>query len=405
MSNLVDADFRNYRTSQRIEKLEHTKDAVTLTWSDGHVGHYDQQWLFDNCRCPLCVHPETLEPLVQFIDKHVPGIGEILTTLDALKITWADGHLSQYSNGWLRSYDASLDANRVPTFEERFDLWDATSLAVPEFQYADTHSTGEMGRLLETLINTGFVIVKNAPRDDGFAVDFAKRIGDLRVTAFGRYFDVIAKNEPNSNGYTSFALPPHTDIAHYEAPPAIQLQHFLENDAKGGLSTLVDGFKLARVLAERKPQVFQQLIKPVYTFRFQDDALEHAFQGPIIALDPDGNPKSVRLDLDILEPFMGSVDEVRKCRSAVKTFCAYCMNDEFQFTKKLDAGDLMIVSNTRLLHGRTAFEPSTGKRRLQVCYLDRGEVSSRMQVLNRSTPGSRGQVYDDAGRFLMCTTT
>ena len=49
---------------------------------------------------------------------------------------------------------------------------------------------------------------------------------------------------------------------------------------------------------------------------------------------------------------------------------------------KLDPGDLYIVDNTRVLHGRTEFF-AEGTRHLQGCYADRDSLFSRLAVLNR----------------------
>jgi gamma-butyrobetaine dioxygenase len=40
--------------------------------------------------------------------------------------------------------------------------------------------------------------------------------------------------------------------------------------------------------------------------------------------------------------------------------------------------------NHRILHGRTAFDDSGGRRHFQGCYVEREEVISRIRVLERS---------------------
>lgn len=44
------------------------------------------------------------------------------------------------------------------------------------------------------------------------------------------------------------------------------------------------------------------------------------------------------------------------------------------------------MDNRRILHGRRAFEPSTGRRHLQGAYLEHEEVSSRVLTLRRNIP-------------------
>ena len=48
---------------------------------------------------------------------------------------------------------------------------------------------------------------------------------------------------------------------------------------------------------------------------------------------------------------------------------------------KLRPGDMMVFNNRRVLHGRQAFDPNTGPRRLQGCYVDLDEWHSRIRVL------------------------
>lgn len=51
---------------------------------------------------------------------------------------------------------------------------------------------------------------------------------------------------------------------------------------------------------------------------------------------------------------------------------------------KLAGGEMVVFDNRRVLHGREAFDPSTGFRHLHGCYVDRGEWDSRLRVLDRS---------------------
>jgi gamma-butyrobetaine dioxygenase len=50
---------------------------------------------------------------------------------------------------------------------------------------------------------------------------------------------------------------------------------------------------------------------------------------------------------------------------------------------RLGEGQMVVFDNRRVLHGRRAFDPATGKRRLRGCYVDRSEFTSRLRVLQR----------------------
>lgn len=402
---LSNPDHRKYNTDKTIESACLRDQVLSVEWSDGNKSEFDETWLQDNCRCDKCVHPETLEPIVYFIDKRFKGIQNLAVKGTGLEITWANNHISFFASGWLRAHDPVIQGDKSPIFDEIFQLWDASDLKLPEFEYETLIDPNRLCDALLNLQKVGVILIRNTPVHDGFAMKFANRIGELRQTAFGEYFDVVSKAEPNSNGYTSMELRPHIDIAHYEIPPAYQILHFLENEAEGGLSTLVDGFKLALTIKNLNPTAFKQLTKPIYTFRFQDDTMDHSYRGPIISLDENNYPKQIRMDLDILEPIIGSINEVRESRAAIKLFFDLATSEKFQFSMKLEAGDLMLINNTRMLHGRTSFNPATGKRRLQVCYLDKGVVFSQINVLNRTVNKTNGSVYDDGGNFLMNTLT
>ena len=50
---------------------------------------------------------------------------------------------------------------------------------------------------------------------------------------------------------------------------------------------------------------------------------------------------------------------------------------------RLEAGDALVMDNTRALHGRTAYQPS-GVRHLQGCYVDPDALRSRLAVIGKS---------------------
>ena len=63
-------------------------------------------------------------------------------------------------------------------------------------------------------------------------------------------------------------------------------------------------------------------------------------------------------------------------------------NVEIRFL--LQAGDLVMFDNCRLLHGRTGFDPAEGLRHLQGCYIDIDGPRSLYRVLRRRLQGSDG---------------
>ena len=50
---------------------------------------------------------------------------------------------------------------------------------------------------------------------------------------------------------------------------------------------------------------------------------------------------------------------------------------------------MMVFDNRRVLHGRTAFDASTGHRRLLGIYVDRDVLDSRIRVLGQALEAGR----------------
>ncbi len=57
--------------------------------------------------------------------------------------------------------------------------------------------------------------------------------------------------DPINVAYSNIGLDLHMDLSYYESPPGLQLLHCLQFDegVMGGLSTLMDGYRVAEVCA------------------------------------------------------------------------------------------------------------------------------------------------------------
>lgn len=64
-------------------------------------------------------------------------------------------------------------------------------------------------------------------------------------------------------------------------------------------------------------------------------------------------------------------------------FIAMTREDRFRLVKRLNPGELWCFDNRRTLHARNAFDPTSGARHFQGCYIDRDELLSRILVLQR----------------------
>jgi gamma-butyrobetaine dioxygenase len=264
-------------------------------------------------------------------------------------------------------------------------LWCSLLNKKPTYNYKNNFfESKEMYDSLKAFYEYGFVIIKNLPTKNNFIVDFANSIGSIRPTNFGEFFNVKSITNPNDLAYTSLALPPHTDNPYRKPVPCIQLLHCIENEVIGGLSTLVDGFKVATYLKENNPNFFEILTRIKVKFKFTDKDVVLENDGQLIELDEKKILKQIRFNtrldyVPILEK--NQLDLYYRARRKISEIYN---SEKFRITFKLMPGDLLMMDNHRLLHGRTAYDTNEGKRFLQGCYIDYDSSEGKLRHLKRN---------------------
>ena len=229
----------------------------------------------------------------------------------------------------------------------------------------------------------GFVIFENVPIQDNFIVNFANSIGSIRRTNFGEFFNVKSKPNPNDLAYTSLPLAPHTDNPYRKPVPCIQLLHCIENEVDGGLSTLVDGLAVTEELKKEHPSFFQILTEIKVRFQFVDDNVVLEDWAEMIQLDENKRLKQVRFSprLDFV-PLMDK-EKLELYYAARNKISEMYNSEKFRIEFKLKPGDLLMMDNYRLLHGRTEYNANEGNRFLQGCYIDYDSTEGKLKHLKR----------------------
>ncbi|MDA9865550.1 TauD/TfdA family dioxygenase, partial [bacterium] len=119
---------------------------------------------------------------------------------------------------------------------------------------------------------------------------------------------------------------------------------------------------------------------------------DYRFAGPIVELDKAGAVTEIR-NTGFLRFFPNMADnEITNAYRALNLFTAHCRSDRFVCCTPFKAGDLVLFDNRRILHGRDSFDPQSGTRRLEGCYLDRDEILSRLRVLARRKRAKEDQL-------------
>ena len=262
--------------------------------------------------------------------------------------------------------------------------WDSSLSNLNNFEFND--NIFEEKLMYDALISFykyGFVIFKKVPTQNNFIVKFANSIGSIRRTNFGEFFNVKSKPNPNDLAYTSLPLAPHTDNPYRNPVPCIQILHCIENEVSGGYSTLVDGYTVTENLKKDYPDYFKILteIKVRYQFIDQDVFLEDWSE--MIKLDENQNFKQVRFSprLDFV-PLMEK-EKLDLYYAARNKISELYNSDKYRLEFKLVPGDLLMMDNYRLLHGRTSYDANEGGRFLQGCYIDYDSTEGKLKHLKR----------------------
>tara|TARA_B100000767_G_scaffold24878_1_gene21888 strand:- start:165 stop:1265 length:1101 start_codon:yes stop_codon:yes gene_type:complete len=352
--------------------------------------------IFNNNQIKTEIHPIWLRERVRdekFLDKNNdqrlfdPSFLDDINIENAqinnnfLELSFNDGVTSKFDINKLTS--EFLDSENLSNAVKQ-KFWDSSLKNNPTYKFKENfYESREMYDLLKSFYEYGFVIVKNVPTKNNYIVNFANSIGSIRPTNFGEFFNVRSVPNPNDLAYTSLALSPHTDNPYRKPVPCIQLLHCIKNEVSGGYSTLVDGFNVATQLKKDNPKYFEILTKIKVKFKFTDKDVILENKGELIELDEKYNFKQIRFNtrLDYVPPLeKNQLDIYYKARKEISNLYN---SEKFKIKFKLMPGDIMIMDNHRLLHGRTAFDANEGKRFLQGCYIDHDSSEGKLRHLKR----------------------
>jgi len=297
-----------------------------------------------------------------------------------LEIKFSDGVSTKLEvNNLLKEFSNVNDVRLINKIH-----WDSSLNELNNFRFNQNFFEEKvMYDALQNFYKFGFVIFKNVPIKDNYIVNFANSIGSIRRTNFGEFFNVKSKPNPNDLAYTSLELAPHTDNPYRNPVPCIQMLHCIENEVNGGYSTLVDGFTVTEKLKKDYPEYYEILTKTKVRFQFIDQDVVLEDWAEMIQLDDQGNFKQVRFSprLDFV-PLMDK-EKLDLYYSARNKISELYNSDNYRIEFKLLPGDLLMMDNHRLLHGRTSFDANEGKRFLQGCYIDYDSTQGKLKHLKR----------------------
>jgi len=367
-----------------VTSLEVTEGTLRVHWTGGgEPSDYPWFWLRDHGHEPATLHPATLQRqlFTAAVPDDIRGSAALLAADGkALTIVWSTGEESHFPLAFLWRFRAPGPAV-TPRVPERIH-WDAATLAgqLPRVPY-DLVMAGDDGleRWLAAVEVYGFALVEGVPPTPGDTAALARRIGYLRETIFGAFWDFTADLAKADTAYTNLELRPHTDGTYALDAPGLQLFHCLHFAGRGGESILVDGFRIADELREGEPEVYQTLSRIEVTGQYIGDGAHLMATRPVFRHEH-GQLVQVTFNNYDRAPFRLPDADMRAFYRALRAFEGLANSARLQWRHPLRPGEALLFDNWRVLHGRAAYR---GERRLCGCYLNREDFESRLHLLRQ----------------------
>ncbi|MEL7039226.1 MAG: TauD/TfdA family dioxygenase [Cyanobacteria bacterium J06592_8] len=327
-------------------------------------------WLRENC--PSCRYAA---PYQQLYDPNISDRPEHPLPLsvelneETLIIDWdeAPAHRSVFSVEWLlkNSYDPQPEVE-----SDSYILWDKAKLELrsPQTYNAQTINNDAW---MDQLFTLGFVILENIPPEK--LESFLESVGPIYNVDYGRIFalETKAKTKESIPPRDGCPLPPHNDLSYWGGHRLAQFLYCVENHNPGGESTLVDGFRVADDFRQDYPQYFQLLLETPVQFWLLDQNHQYRFcnTATILECDREGNLTTVRFSKRNCRPHL-PFEQLEDFYQAYHAFFRYLKKPDYKYQFQLKSHNCVLFQNFRILHGRTAFDPALGNRKLNSGYID-----------------------------------
>ena len=327
-------------------------------------------WLRDNCLSPKSRHPTSFQKLYEMKHTLCPEPLSVEEKDGELTIIWNEDppHKSTFSISWLLShaYDDGEQDNENEHSESNSQnqefLWDKAWIEanISKLQEA-LSSNPELW--FEQLFTFGFTVLHNIPAKDLQAT--IESIGPIYNSDYGLFAPSKTTNEGKDLAETGNAMSFHTDYTYWHTPPLLTSLYCVENSASGGESLIVDGFRVVDDFRQQHPDYFQILTQTPIQFKQVYTKWQYFYSRtqPILELDEYGKVTRINFANSHSYTWKLPFDQMEEFYAAYITFFQYVKNPVYEYCFSLEPGDLLLMNDSRIMHGRKAF---TGNRHLEI---------------------------------------
>ena len=347
-----------------------SNDAVTLSW----------RWVRDHGEDPASFDTVTRQRRIDVITGTEP-VPATKATIEGhagdeiVSLTWPD----EPRRTWISV--ATIGALVSPAAPTERTLWDHGADAA-----CDVHSVKDvladdkmLTSWLRDTYRLGFGRLSGFAGDHHEAETLTRRIAYPRTTIFGTMWDLAADlDEHDDTAYSTSSLGPHTDGTYSHDAPGLQMFCCIERTGRGGESILVDGFAAAERLRHDNPEHFRALTTVEVPAHYIEPGVELRATRPALRHGPTSELLQVSFNNYDRSPMLLPQAQMGDFYEAYGHFHTLVNDPECWLSIGLEAGDVLVIDNWRLLHGRQSY---TGARRFIGCYMNHEDFESRCRVL------------------------
>lgn len=363
-----------------IQTMTSCSTHLLVVWSDDVESTYPWVWLRDHAHDQATMHPLTQQR--QLYTASVPAslaASHVTAAGDVVVITWAGSdERSELPVAFLERFrQPAAAAARV---DSAVQLWDASTMSAPPAVPYDAIMGSDDGVVawLRSVAQFGFCIATGTPATAEATEALIRRVGYIRETIFGGFFEFTADMSKADTAYTNLELRPHTDGTYAHDAPGLQLLHCLFFDGEGGETTIVDGFRVADEIRAATPRLHEVLSTVAIPGQYIGDGVHLMSARPVLRHDHSSRLVQVSFNNSDRAPFLLPAGEMIELYEALRAFDLALNDERFQWSHVLRPGEALLFDNWRVLHGRAAY---TGRRRLCGAYLNHEDFESRLRLL------------------------